>query len=680
MHTRTPADAGTVVRDGGSRRPAVFGSAVAGFAAPLDAAQLGRVRAHPGVLGVEPDRAGAPPEPRTTRLSDAAAAPPANWGLDRIDQRTLPLDGRHGMQATGAGVTVYVLDTGIDTAHPEFEGRAQAAFNAVDRSTGDCDGHGTVVAGIAASRLHGVAPQAQVRSVKVLDCNGVGLAVVAAGGDRLGRAQRAAAGGGGDVVELRPVGRAGGGGAVAGGRRGVRRGVGGQHRGRRLRGAAPGGARRDGGGELDARRQAGDRRRAPAPASTSTPPGRRSCRRRRRAASQSWSGTSMAAPHVAGVAALYKQVHGDAPSAVVEKWIVEHATPGVVAAATGGTPNRLLYAGDLCLASLRPVRESPVHAVGGLHGHSRLHGAVRPSGQVAITSWAAVPPGPGAQPAADEVQRVGRPRRAGEVAQRVDGRAQVGAGPGAGEGEVRAVGPVVDRRCRSAGRPRRPSAASAREASAGSTRVHSTRSPNRPAPLSASSGGGCRRAARARRSVRSGSTPSSSASPSISPRNASVRCHCPARRPAQAGVAACTGARAAASSASTAAGGTRATNARTGRSSRPARVRDRRTGRRLSHRSTGGQAGRLEDVEAGVRHQRLGDPHRPVGLLPLLQDRHQRAPDRQRPSCSAWPRTRGCRPPPASGSPRAGPGTSPKSDADAISRYFCCPGSHTSRS
>jgi len=63
---------------------------------------------------------------------------------------------------------------------------------------------------------------------------------------------------------------------------------------------------------------------------------------------ESWSGTSMAAPHVAGVAALYKQVHGDAPSAVVEKWIVEHATPGVVAGGgSDGTPNRLLYAGDV---------------------------------------------------------------------------------------------------------------------------------------------------------------------------------------------------------------------------------------------------------------------------------------------------------------------------------------------
>jgi len=61
-----------------------------------------------------------------------------------------------------------------------------------------------------------------------------------------------------------------------------------------------------------------------------------------------WSGTSMAAPHVAGVAALYEQVHGDVPSAEIEKWIVDHATPGVVSGGgADGTPNRLLYAGGL---------------------------------------------------------------------------------------------------------------------------------------------------------------------------------------------------------------------------------------------------------------------------------------------------------------------------------------------
>ena len=157
MHTRTPGDASTVVQDKQVTPSAVFGSAVAGFAAPLGAAQLGRVRARPGVLGVEPNRAGAPPEPRTTRLSEAAAAPPANWGLDRIDQRALPLDGRRPVQATGAGVTVYVLDAGIDAAHPEFEAAPSRGSTPSTSSTDDCDGAAPVVAGIAASRLHGVA-------------------------------------------------------------------------------------------------------------------------------------------------------------------------------------------------------------------------------------------------------------------------------------------------------------------------------------------------------------------------------------------------------------------------------------------------------------------------------------------------------------------------------------------
>ena len=237
----------------------------------------------PGAAGRARGRAGPgrrAPEPRTMQLSETSAVSRANWGLDRIDQRALPLDGRHGTKATGAGVTVYVLDTGMDTAHPEFGGRAQAAFNAVDRTTGDCDGHGTVVAGIAASRLHGVAPQAQVRSVKVLDCNGVGrLSSLLAGIDWVD-AQRTASGRGGDVMELRTVGRAGVGGAGIGGQRGVRGGLGGQHGSRRLRGAAPVGARRDGGGELDPRRQAGPRLEHRQAAWTSMPPECRSCRRR----------------------------------------------------------------------------------------------------------------------------------------------------------------------------------------------------------------------------------------------------------------------------------------------------------------------------------------------------------------------------------------------------------------
>ena len=347
VHTATPADADTVAHDVGITPGDVFGSAVAGFAAPLDPAQLGRVRKHPGVLGIEPDRPGPPPEPRMTRMSDAAAAPPANWGLDRIDQRALPLDGRHTMTATGAGVTVYVLDTGIDTTHPEFEGRAQPAFNAVDRSTDDCDGHGTVVAGIAASRLHGVAPQAQIRSVKVLDCNGVGsLSSLLAGIDWVARnAQRPAVAvmswsyGRSDALEAAVRSLVDGGVFVA-----ASAGNTGADDCAALPRAVPGVT-------VVASSTRDDRR-----ATTSSTgacvdvyaPGASIMSTTLKGGVESWSGTSMAAPHVAGVAALYKQVHGDAPSADVETWIVDHATPGVVQGGdVGGTPNRLLYAGDL---------------------------------------------------------------------------------------------------------------------------------------------------------------------------------------------------------------------------------------------------------------------------------------------------------------------------------------------
>jgi len=347
VRTATPSDAAAVAQAGDVAPTTVFGSALAGFAAPLTAAQLNVVRAQPGVLGVEPDRAGGFPEPRTMPLSETDAAARANWGLDRIDQRSLPLDGRHGTKATGAGVTVYVLDTGMDTAHPEFGGRAQAAFNAVDRTTGDCDGHGTVVAGIAASRLHGVAPQAQVRSVKVLDCHGVGrLSSLLAGIDWVTRnAQRPAV-----AVMSWSFGRSE---ALAAAVQtlvdsGVFVAASAGNTGADDCAALP----RSVPGVTVVASSTRDDKRAPTSSTGSCvdvyAPGVSIMSTTVKGGTESWSGTSMAAPHVAGVAALYKQMYGDAPSAVVERWIVEHATPGVVAGGgAGGTPDRLLYAGDL---------------------------------------------------------------------------------------------------------------------------------------------------------------------------------------------------------------------------------------------------------------------------------------------------------------------------------------------
>jgi subtilisin family serine protease len=93
------------------------------------------------------------------------------WGLDRIDQRDLPLDQRYTYDATGAGVTAYIADSGINSSHVEFGGRVRRGFNfSTTLPPDDCNGHGTHVAGIVGSSLHGVAKSVNLVSVRVLDC------------------------------------------------------------------------------------------------------------------------------------------------------------------------------------------------------------------------------------------------------------------------------------------------------------------------------------------------------------------------------------------------------------------------------------------------------------------------------------------------------------------------------
>lgn len=143
----------------------VFGNLMSGFSVKLSGDQLGALEKDPMVKYIEPD--GYVYTTSTTQSN-------ATWGLDRIDQRNLPLNGTYTYNATGQGVTSYIIDTGVRTDHVEFGGRAQRGFDAFGGNSEDCNGHGTHVAGTVGGTIYGVAKNTTLVGVRVLDCNGSG--------------------------------------------------------------------------------------------------------------------------------------------------------------------------------------------------------------------------------------------------------------------------------------------------------------------------------------------------------------------------------------------------------------------------------------------------------------------------------------------------------------------------
>jgi PKD repeat protein len=145
----------------------VYEDALRGFAADLDGNAVDALRRDPSVAAIYPDR---------VVTINGVQSPVPSWGLDRMDQRNLPLDNTYNYANDGTGVHVYIIDTGILRTHVDFGGRAVFGFSAINDGfqMSDCHGHGTHVAGTVGSTTYGVAKNVRLHAVRVLDCNGIG--------------------------------------------------------------------------------------------------------------------------------------------------------------------------------------------------------------------------------------------------------------------------------------------------------------------------------------------------------------------------------------------------------------------------------------------------------------------------------------------------------------------------
>ncbi|WP_030676142.1 S8 family peptidase [Streptomyces sp. NRRL B-1347] len=331
------ADGRDIADEYGAKISHTYRSALNGFAVKASSAEAKALAADPSVSSVTED---------ITLHADGKQVNPPAWGVDRIDQAKLPLDRTFRYpNSAGAGVTVYVIDTGVRNTHKDFGGRARSGFDFVDNDpiAEDGNGHGTHVAGSIAGTKYGVAKKARVVGVRVLNNQGSGtLSGVIAGIDFVTRNARKPAvanmslGGGANATLDQAVRN-----SIASG---VTYSVAAGNSGQPASGTSPA---RVAEALTVAASDRGDAKPAFSNYGLSVDlfaPGVaiKSASNANDNATATLSGTSMAAPHVAGAAALYLADKRSAPPSEVMRMLVNRSAKNRLTNVGPGSPNRLL--------------------------------------------------------------------------------------------------------------------------------------------------------------------------------------------------------------------------------------------------------------------------------------------------------------------------------------------------